>query len=279
MLEKDLKPLLRRALAEDVGHEDITTRLTVPESARCQATLVAKQDGVLSGIGVFRAVFGTLRARPRDWEAHADGAPFKTGDTLATFTGATRAVLTGERTAMNFLQHLSGVATLTAAYVRAVKGLDARICDTRKTTPLLRTLEKEAVRDGGGTNHRHGLHDGILIKENHIAAAGGIAQALHSAASGLHHLLKIEIEVTSLDEFEEAVGSGAHVILLDNMDLVDMRRAAEAAHGKSITLEASGNVTLDRVRAIAETGVDLISVGALTHSAPAADLSLLIKNA
>lgn len=279
MQKKDLKKLVRKALDEDIGRGDLTTSLTVPSDARCRAVLVAKQDGVLSGIEPFRAAFNILRAGDRDWEALSDATSFKNGDTIATFTGATPAVLTGERTAMNFVQHLSGIATSTAAYVKAVQGLGARICDTRKTTPLLRDLEKEAVLHGGGSNHRHGLHDGILIKENHIAAGGGITEAVGKAASGLHHLMKIEIEVTNLAECEEAVQAGAHVVLLDNMAPADMAKAVEAVRGTGVLLEASGNVSLDTVRAIAETGVDLISVGALTHSAPAVDLSLLISEA
>ncbi len=271
-----VKKLVRRALEEDVGREDVTTALTVPAGARCRAVLTAKQAGVLSGMDAFHAVFHRLQAEVAEWEACLDGTPFDTGDVLASFTGKSRAVLTGERTALNFVQHLSGVATLTSRFVKAVEGTGTRICDTRKTTPMLRTLEKRAVVHGGGTNHRMALFDGILIKENHIAAAGGIAVAMAKARAGTHHLMKIEIEVRSLHEFEEAVAAGAEAILLDNMSLDDMREAARRAKGRGIVLEASGNVSIERVRAIAETGVNLISVGALTHSAPACDVSLLI---
>ncbi len=271
-----VKGLVRRALEEDVGREDLTTALTVPAEARCRAVLTAKQSGVLSGMEAFRAVFDRLQAEVTEWEACADGTAFGPGDVLASFTGKSRAVLTGERTALNFVQHLSGVATLTAQFVKAVEGTGTRICDTRKTTPMLRTLEKRAVVHGGGTNHRRALYDGILIKENHIAAAGGIAVALAKARAGAHHLMKIEIEVRSIEEFEEAVTAGAEAVLLDNMSLGDMREAARRAKGRGIVLEASGNVTLERVRAIAETGVNIISAGALTHSAPACDVSLLI---
>jgi nicotinate-nucleotide pyrophosphorylase (carboxylating) len=269
--------LIRAALAEDVGQEDVTTNRTVPAAARCRVRVVAKQAGVLSGITVFRSVFDLLDAAVEDWHARNDGDRFVSGDDIAAFSGHARAVLTGERTALNFLGRLSGVATLTAQYVDAVKGLDIKICDTRKTTPLLRKLEKDAVVHGGGANHRHGLFDGVLIKENHIAAAGGIDAAVKKARAGTHHLLKIEVEVTTLDELGEALEAGADAILLDNMSLEALREAVGRARDKNVLLEASGNVTLDRVRAMAETGVDLISAGALTHSAPAVDFSLLIE--
>lgn len=274
-----VRQTVHAALAEDVGHGDATSTALVPEEARCKATLVAKQDGVLSGMAVFRAVFDALDADTQDWQTHADGDHVATGDVVASFTGPTRAVLAGERTALNFLQHLSGIATLTHSYVEAIAGLDCVVCDTRKTTPLLRTLEKAAVRHGGGTNHRHNLTDGILIKENHIAAAGSIESAIVRARRDVHHLMKVEIEVTNLGELQQALDAGADVVMLDNMDNETMVQAV--ALNKKITggrarLEASGNVTLERIRSMAETGVDIISVGALTHSAPALDISLLI---
>ncbi len=275
---KSLRRLIRDALTEDVGQEDVTTNRTVPDTARCEARLVAKQDGVLSGIEVYRTVFDTARADIKEWGAVADGCGFSAGDEIATFQGNTRAVLTGERTAMNFLQHLTGVATLTRRYVKAVEGLGAKICDTRKTLPLLRRLEKEAVVHGGGTNHRHTLFNGVVIKENHIVAAGGIRKAVEKAGEGTHHLMKLEVEVSSLDQFDEAVAADADVIMLDNMSLEDMREAVCRAEGKRVVLEASGNVCLENVRQIAETGVHVISVGALTHSATAVDLSLKIAN-
>jgi nicotinate-nucleotide pyrophosphorylase (carboxylating) len=275
---RHLRRLIMDALDEDIGQEDITTNRTVPAEARCRARLLAKQDGVLSGIDVFRLVFDCMKAGIREWDALSDGTRLRTGDEVATFKGNARAVLTAERTALNFVRHLSGVATLTASYVKAVEGLNVKICDTRKTTPLLRRLEKEAVVHGGGTNHRHNLFNGVVIKENHIAAAGGIAAAVKNATDGVHHLMKIEVEVTSLDEFDQAVAAGADAIMLDNMSLEDMRNAVQRAQGKNILIEASGNATLDRLRAIAETGVHVISVGALTHSAPALDFSLLIRS-
>ncbi len=271
--------LVREALAEDIGHADVTTDATVPEQARCMARLVAKQDGVLSGVDVFRAAFDCADACVADWSGMADGGRFTSGDEVVAFSGLTRAVLMAERTAMNFVQHLSGVATLTAAYVEAVRGLDVRVTDTRKTTPLLRRLEKKAVVHGGGRNHRYGLSDGVLIKENHIVAAGGISQAIRAVRNTVQHLLRIEVEVTSLAELEEAVAANADAIMLDNMATEEMVEAVRCVRGTSVLLEASGNVSLEGIRAIAETGVQVISVGALTHSAPAVDFSLLIENA
>ena len=275
---KALKRLIADALEEDIGQEDITTNRTVSENLRCRARLVAKQDGVLSGIETFRLVFDVAKGNIAEWDALADGDAFRDGDELATFTGNARAVLTAERTALNYVRHLSGIATMTAAHVATVKGLDAKICDTRKTTPLMRRLEKEAVVHGGGTNHRHTLFNGVVIKENHIAAAGGIRDAVRNATQGVHHLMKIEVEVTSLDEFDEAVDAGADVVMLDNMSLEDMREAVRRVAGKRIVLEASGNATVGNLRDMAETGVHVISVGALTHSAPAVDFSLLIAS-
>ncbi|MCX5769517.1 MAG: carboxylating nicotinate-nucleotide diphosphorylase [Candidatus Hydrogenedentes bacterium] len=270
--------LVKMALEEDIGQEDITTTRTVPADSRCRGRLVAKESGVLSGIEVFRLVFAAMNADISDWDSLSDADRFSCGDDIATFSGNTRGVLTGERTAMNFVQHLSGVATLTSKYVAAVEGLNVLICDTRKTTPLLRRLEKRAVVHGGGKNHRHTLFNGIVIKENHIAAAGSIRQAVQSATGGAHHLMKIEVEVTNLNEFEEALQAGADAIMLDNMSLEEMRKAVKKARGKRVVIEASGNATLDRVRTMAETGVDVISVGALTHSAPCVDMSLLVEN-
>ena len=273
-----LETLIKNALQEDLGSGDITTRAVVPENAWCEARLVAKQEGVLSGIEVFRSTFLVLDSQMRDWSSCLDGERFEAGDLLASFVAPTRSVLSAERTALNFVQHLSGVATLTAAYVERVADLHCRIVDTRKTTPLLRRLEKEAVVHGGGVNHRFNLASGILIKENHVAAAGGITAALERARKAAPHTMRVEIEVRNLEEFEEAVKAGAEIILLDNMSLDAMREAVRRVEGRPILLEASGNVTLDRVRAVAETGVHFISIGALTHSAPAIDMSLLIRH-
>jgi len=275
---KALRRLVREALAEDIGQEDITTNRTVPCDARCEVRLMAKEAGVLSGIEVFRMVFECQRAAIKGWGALPDAQRFSKGDEIATFKGNTQAVLTAERTAMNLIQHLTGVATLTSKYVKAVEGLNVKICDTRKTMPMLRQLEKQAVVHGGGVNHRHSLFNGVVIKDNHIVAAGGIAKAVKRAYEGTHHLMKIEVEVTSLDEFNQALDAGADVIMLDNMTLDNMRAAAERVKGTKVVLEASGNMNLEHIRKVAETGVHVISVGALTHSAPVVDLSLLIKN-
>jgi nicotinate-nucleotide pyrophosphorylase (carboxylating) len=277
-MRQPLENLVLSALAEDIGHHDLTTYATVPEDARCEARLIAKSDGVLSGILPFRMAFKKMRAKMRNWESKNDGDRISSGDIVASFSGRTRAVLAGERTAMNFIQHLSGVATLTAQFVAAVADLDCRVADTRKTTPMLRELEKAAVKHGGGANHRHSLESGVLIKENHITAAGGITQAVRSARAYAPHLLRIEVEVRNLDELEEALAAGAEVIMLDNMDNGTMREAVRRAHAKNVILEASGNASLERLRGMAETGVDVISVGALTHSAPILDMSLIIDN-
>lgn len=279
MTEDWLDRRLREALEEDIGPGDLTGNATVPEGARCRVRLVAKQAGVLSGMQVFRRTLELARARATGWEALPDGSRFTTGDALATFEGETRGVLAGERVALNFLQRLSGIATLTARYAEAVAPLPVKITDTRKTTPLLRPMEREAVRHGGGHNHRYNLASGVLIKENHIRAAGGVGPALRAAREAAPHLVRVEIEVTTLEELREALDAGAGAVLLDNMPLEMMAEAVRItrANRAGVLLEASGNMSLDRVRAVAETGVDLISVGALTHSAPAADVSLLIE--
>jgi nicotinate-nucleotide pyrophosphorylase (carboxylating) len=276
-MSRTIKRLVLDALEEDIGRGDVTTESTVPEHSRCRARLIAKQNGVLSGIDVFRETFASLRAGVTEWTALENGAHYETQQEIASFEGYTRAVLTGERTALNFVQHLSGVATITSKYVEKVRGFAAQICDTRKTTPLLRKLEKDAVVHGGGSNHRFDLSNGVLIKENHIAAAGGITEAFKKVRNGAHHLMRVEIEVTSLKEFDEAMAAGADVIMLDNMSPAEMRKAVKKANGQRVLIEASGNASLENIRAMAETGVHLISVGALTHSAPAADLSLLIE--
>lgn len=277
---KELRAFIHEALTEDIGQGDVTTDSIISPASRCQAWLIAKQAGVVSGMRIFKLVFEMLDANVRDWEALPDGTHFTKGRKVAGFQGQTRAILTGERLALNFLQHLSGVATLTAQYFKAVEGLPARVCDTRKTTPLMRKLEKDAVVHGGAANHRYALFDGVLIKENHIVAAGGIKPALERARAGTHHLMRLGIEVTNLTELREAIDGEADAVLLDNMIIEKMRRAVEIVREqpRRIIVEASGNVTLERVREIAETGVDLISVGALTHSAPAVDYSLVIQS-
>jgi nicotinate-nucleotide pyrophosphorylase (carboxylating) len=268
--------LVDLALAEDLGAGDITSLATVPASATAEGVLLVKQPGVISGLAVasyvFERVDPALSFRPRC----ADGARLADREILADISGPARSVLAGERVALNLLQRLSGVATLTARYVEAVSGTNATIVDTRKTTPGLRMLEKAAVRHGGGQNHRFGLSDGVLIKDNHLAAIGGpdrVTRAVQSARRQAPHTAKIEVEVTTLQEVDEAVAAGADIIMLDNMSVAMMAQAVQAVVGRAL-LEASGGVRLETVRAIAETGVDLISVGALTHSAPALDISL-----
>ncbi len=265
------------ALAEDIHTGDITTRALLPEKRPARARLLAKEDFVLAGISVAGRVFDRLGGDPVTFSALAeDGASVASGSVFATLEGDAADLLMGERVALNLLQRLCGVATVTSRFVRAVSGTGARIVDTRKTTPGLRELEKYAVRVGGGFNHRTGLYDGVLIKENHIAAAGGIAEAVGRARATIPHTLKIEIETETLAQVEEALAAGADVIMLDNMNLDDMCTAVALVAGR-VPLEASGGVSLETVRAIAETGVDIISVGALTHSARAMDISMLLE--
>ena len=270
--------ILDLALTEDVGSGDVTTLATVPAGTHARATLVAKAPGVISGVDVAGAVFHRVNPAVAYLPRLGDAARVEPGQAIAQVEGLAHSLLTAERVALNLLQRLSGVATLTARYVEAVAGTKAKLVDTRKTTPGLRALEKAAVRHGGGYNHRFGLGDGVLIKDNHLAALGApgpgrVRRAVELARARAPHTLRIEVEVTSLPEVEEAVTAGADVILLDNMDVAAMRQAVELVAGRAI-LEASGGMTLEKVRAVAETGVDLISVGALTHSAPALDISL-----
>jgi nicotinate-nucleotide pyrophosphorylase (carboxylating) len=264
------------ALREDIGSGDVTTSAMVPESHRSQAVLIAKGDFVLAGLPVADRVFRTVDDSLKFKAVRREGSAVKKGNVIANVTGSTASLLKAERTALNFLQRMSGIATLTKRYVGAVKGLDVRITDTRKTAPGLRYFDRYAVRTGGGTNHRYGLFDGILIKDNHIAAAGGIGKAVKLARSGGHHLLKMEVEVNSIREVKEALSAGADVIMLDNMSLEMMKEAVAVIRIQDpiVLIEASGNVDLDTVRKIAETGVDLISVGSLTHSVTAADISM-----
>ena len=267
------RELVAAALAEDIGPGDITSRLTIPEAAEARARVLAKEDGVLCGLDVCAECFRQVDEACRMELMAEEGAWFGDGDVLAVVRGPARAVLGAERVALNFLQRLCGVATLTRRFVDAVAGTGARVVDTRKTTPGLRALQKRAVRAGGGRNHRFALYDGILLKDNHIAVAGGVRPAVEAAVSGRPHPLKVEVEVTGLDQLEEAIEAGADVVLLDNMSLEQLREAVGIAGGRVLT-EASGGVTLGTIGAIAATGVDYISAGALTHSAPAIDFSL-----
>jgi nicotinate-nucleotide pyrophosphorylase (carboxylating) len=264
-----------RALDEDLGRAgDITSIATIPETTKAHAVMVARQAGVIAGLPLAVATFQKLSS---DLQIHAyvrDGVAVAAGVRVLTLMGPARAVLAGERTALNFVGRLSGVATLTADYVRHTAGTKLRICCTRKTTPGLRALEKYAVRCGGGFNHRFGLDDAILIKDNHIAVAGGVRAVLERARAHVGHLVKIEIEVDTLDQLREVLDTGlADVVLLDNMDIATLTEAAQLARGR-VVLEASGGVTLASIAQIAATGVDYVSSGALTHSAPNFDIAL-----
>jgi nicotinate-nucleotide pyrophosphorylase (carboxylating) len=266
--------LIDRALREDVGDGDLTTAAVVPAGSRGRARIEQKAPGVPAGLGVAGAVFERMDPELR-WHARAQEGEWREGGLLAEVTGSAGSILTAERVALNFLGRLSGVATATARYVKAVDGTGARILDTRKTTPGLRALEKEAVRLGGGVSHRSGLFDAILVKENHAELAGGVGEAARRALAAAPAGVTVEVECATLGEVSEALEAGVTRLLLDNMPVDELRRAVELAGGRA-ELEASGGITLDTIRAVAETGVDYISVGALTHSAPALDVSLLL---
>ena len=275
-LERGALALIDLALAEDVGSGDITTLSTVPAHRRASGVFLARSDGVISGLACVHAVYARVDPEVIVNERLHDGDVVQRGDIIASVEGPARALLTGERVALNFLQRLSGVATITREYVRAVEGTNARIIDTRKTTPGMRTLQKQAIRHGGGHNHRLGLADGVLIKDNHLQAIGTanrVTRAIQAARDFAPHTLKIEVEVTTLEQLDEALAAKADVILLDNMDAPTMAEAVRRTAGRAL-LEASGGITLETLRTIAETGVDLISAGALTHSAPSLDISL-----
>ncbi|MBI3575292.1 MAG: carboxylating nicotinate-nucleotide diphosphorylase [Gammaproteobacteria bacterium] len=268
----DIAETVRRAIAEDVGTGDLTAAL-IPENPTARAQVVTREDAVLCGCAWFDEVFRQLDARVRTTWKTPDGEAIRAGRTLCRIEGPARAILTGERTALNFLQTLSGVATRARSYVDAMRGTHAVILDTRKTVPGLRLAQKYAVRCGGGRNHRLGLYDGILIKENHIAAAGSIATALKAAMAVAAPGLLVEIEVENLRQLREALAAGASRILLDNFDLEGLRAAVSETRGRA-QLEISGGITLANVRALAETGVDFISIGDLTKNLTAVDLSL-----
>ena len=271
-----LDALITQALLEDIHTGDITTLAVVGEGSESHARLIAKEPMVLAGIQVAERVFYLVDSTIRFNPCFGDGSRIAGGDLLAGIDGKAASLLQGERVALNLLQRMCGVATLTARYVDAVQGTSARIVDTRKTTPGLRMLEKYAVRVGGGINHRTGLYDGVLIKENHIAAAGGISEAIRRARAYIPHTLKIEVETETLDQVIEAVAAGAEIIMLDNMTPAAMREAVGIIGGRAL-VEASGGVNLESVKEIAETGVNIISVGALTHSARAMDISMLLE--
>ncbi len=276
MFTNQLETLIRSALDEDIGSGDITTSCTVPPGAIGKGSIVAKEPLVLAGIDVAKRVFLKVR---NDLDLNLlleDGDRAMPGERLLEVTGDLAAILMAERTVLNFLQRLSGIATLTRAFVDEVATTSVRILDTRKTTPGWRLLEKAAVKAGGGYNHRFGLYDGILIKDNHIVAAGGIGQAVMAVRACESSSLKVQVEVETLDQLAEAVAAGSDAVLLDNMDIGSISEAVQRAGGK-VLLEASGGITLENVREVAATGVDLISAGALTHSARAVDMSMEIE--
>ncbi len=261
------------ALLEDLGSGDVATEALVAREAQAHARLVAKGDGVVSGQWVAERVFAHLDGGVRYRAICPDGGRVKRGDLIAEINGPYASLLEGERTALNFLQHLSGIATVTSKYVAAIGDLPTRLLDTRKTAPGQRVLEKRAVVDGGGANHRMGLYDLAMIKDNHIAVAGGIRQAVEGVRRHIPVYMKVEVETSTLEEVDEALACGVEIIMLDNMDVETMRAAVRRIGGRAL-VEASGNVTLERVRVIAETGVDFISSGAITHSAPILDISM-----
>ncbi|MFY9610415.1 MAG: carboxylating nicotinate-nucleotide diphosphorylase [Blastocatellia bacterium] len=277
MTENALRRLVARALEEDLGRGDVTSDLLIPSGAAARAVFRSRSHGVIAGLDVVAMVFDVVDARVHFAASIPDGAAVVSAQEIGVVTGAARSVLRGERVALNFLQRLSGIATLTSRYVEGVRGTRARIVDTRKTTPGLRSLEKYAVRAGGGFNHRRDLSDAMLIKDNHLAvmAALGISlgEAIGKARESLPHTLKIEVEVDRFDQIPEALAAGADIILLDNMTTEDLKRAVKLIDGRAVT-EASGGVSLATISEIAATGVDVISVGALTHSAPALDIGL-----
>ena len=263
------------ALSEDIGEGDLTTRAVVPDGAQAKARISQKEPGVIAGLRVAESTF--LRVDPElVFVMHCPQGKWREAGAVAEISGSAASIVTAERVALNFLGHLSGIATLTARYVRAVEGTGVQILDTRKTMPGLRALEKEAVRVGGGVSHRSGLFDAILVKENHAKLAGGVGEAGRRAVEAAGPGVMVEVECATLDELREALDAGVNRILLDNMSTEELRQAVELAGGRA-ELEASGGITLDTVREVAETGVDYISVGALTHSAPALDVSLLLE--
>ena len=269
-----LEPLVRAALLEDLGRAgDVTTDALIPKGVRTETALVARQPGRLSGLDLAALSFELIDPSLRFGREKRDGDALEPGEVIAVVRGSARGVLTAERTALNFLSHLSGIASVTAAVVEAVRGHRARICCTRKTTPGLRAVEKHAVRAGGGSNHRFGLDDAVLIKDIPVAVVGGIRPAIARARAAVGHLVKIEVEVDSLDQLDEALAEGVDAVLLDNMDPDTLKRGVERVAGRAVT-EASGRITPATAGAVAASGVDLISVGWLTHSAPVLDIGL-----
>ncbi|MEK6679088.1 MAG: carboxylating nicotinate-nucleotide diphosphorylase [Nitrospirota bacterium] len=274
--KSQITAFVKNALAEDIGSGDITTNVIVPERTLARGAIVLEEDAVIAGLEIAEEVFRQLDKDMKFSAAYKDGAKVLKGKVIAKISGKARPLLTGERTALNILQRLSGIAALTNSFVRAVKGTDAKIVDTRKTTPNLRIFEKYAVLMGGGHNHRFGLYDAVLIKDNHISIAGGIKKAVAMARQNIPHTMKIEVEAKSLKEVKDAITAGADIIMLDNMSIPMMKKAVAMINKKAV-VEASGNINLKNVRDVALTGVDIISIGALTHSYKAVQMSMNIE--
>lgn len=274
-LSHTIDQLIDLALAEDVGTGDVTTQQLVPVQAKGHGAIVAKENLIISGLDVAQKVFQRIDAGVVFQSDFKDGGRVEKGQTVVNLSGRLRALLTGERTALNFLQRLSGIATYVQTYVSMLEGKKAKLLDTRKTTPGWRELEKYAVRTGGGTNHRMGLYDAVLIKDNHIAASGSISEAVKRITAAVGNAMTIEVETTDMDEVQEALDAGAHIIMLDNMDLDQIKAAVKFVNGRA-KLEVSGGITQKHLADLADTGIDFISSGALTHSARAVDLSMRI---
>ena len=274
---KELDRIISEALREDIGSGDVTTNLIVPNETVSKAVIIAKADGIIAGLPISKAVFKKLDNKIIWKDLIHEGEYVSAGTEIVRLKGSYRTLLTGERTALNFLQRISGIATATSKYVEKLKGLNTVILDTRKTVPGLRMLDKYGVEIGGGTNHRIGLYDMVLIKDNHIKVAGGIIEAVTEIKNKITKKIKIEVEVTNIDEVKLAMDAGVDIIMLDNMSVKQMKEAVKLIGG-NVKVEASGGVNLNSVRAIAETGVDFISVGALTHSVKALDISMNFEN-
>lgn len=272
MYDLEIKELVLRALKEDIGHQDMTTAYLVPANQQSTGKFFAKTAGVVAGIKISQAVFVALEPSINFEIIKNDGDRIEPGDTIALVKGKTAALLSGERLALNFLQRLSGIATKTSDLVAAIKYFKAEVVDTRKTTPGLRVLEKYAVRVGGGRNHRFGLYDGIMIKDNHIKSAGGITKAVIALRKKVPHTMKIEVEVENLEQLQEALDAGVDIIMLDNMSIEDMKTAVDRTAGKAL-LEASGGISEQNIIEVAKTGVDFVSTGAITHSVSSLDIS------
>ena len=268
-----VEPLIVNALSEDLGAVDLTTELVFPEDRSCKAVFVAKSDGILAGLPVAKRIYNKLNNKISWLEKKTEGQKIDHGDIIVDIEGSIKAILSGERLALNFIQRISAIATITSEFVEAVKGLSVKIVDTRKTAPGLRILDKYAVTIGGGYNHRFGLFDGILIKDNHIKAKGSISNAVQAVREGLRDNLQIEVEASTLEQVKEAISNNVDIIMLDNMSPDLIRKAVLLIKGRTL-IEASGGITLEKVREIAEAGVDFISIGSLTHSCHALDIGL-----